>query len=93
MSRLDNREMASVWWAFFWRTVVGGLVAGAVGGGLAGLVMAIVGYGQYGSLAGAVVGWIANLVVSFFALRMAIEKKYGTFALKVSRPGEDLSKS
>ena len=74
---MTYRDILPVWWSFFWRWLVGSMVAGFFLGALAGgLSAVIVGNLSYSGIAGAIAGWVSGLLLSIWALRASINKHH-----------------
>ena len=78
-----NKAVA-VWWSLAWRAslygLVGGLMLGAIGGGLA----AIVGEPQKAGLYGSIAGYVAAIPASMLALKQALSKHLASLSALVN---------
>ena len=83
MSKVGERELRRIWWAFYWRTSVLGAIAGFVLGIVGGVVAGMLGFPGMTGAVGMALGLIANAVVSYFMLRVALEKRYQGFSVTV----------
>jgi len=71
---INWKKTIEVWWSFFWRTFIYVLLLGAFLGTFAGVFALVSGAPDKGGLYGAVVGWIASIPASMFALKQALTK-------------------
>lgn len=83
MSRISDEALRSIWWAYFWRTILIGGVIGGVVGLVVGVVLSLLGALNLVTLVAGALGIVVNAVVSYFVLRVALEKKYSGFSVRV----------
>lgn len=76
-----------VWWSFFWRGTILGMIAGAALGAIGGFVVGVMGKPELGPIVGGVLGWLASIPISIWILKNLLNKKYKTFS--VALIGED----
>lgn len=62
----------AIWWSFFWRAMLYGLVLGALLGGMAGFYAALIGQPQQSAQWGMLAGWVATLPSSLLAIKHAV---------------------
>jgi ABC-type xylose transport system permease subunit len=85
MEILTRKELAAVWWALIWRVTLFGLVIGAVLGGVAGMIMAVVGLPAYTPLVSGAAGLLVNGALTYVVLGHVLSRRYKTFKLKAER--------
>lgn len=77
MRQIPLKQVISIWWSMIWRwTLVGGL-AGFLLGGIGGFIMGFAGYAEYAGFVGGLLGWLASILVSIWALKAALSKDHG----------------
>lgn len=72
-----------VWWSYFWRATLLGLVAGFILGAIAGFLVALLGRPELGPRLGGALGYLAQIPVSMVVLRMVLRKRYKTFSIRL----------
>lgn len=78
---LTAQRLLSVWWLAIWRGGVGGVLLGAVAGGIAGFVIGYMGHPEFSAIAG---GYASLAVAPFWGvlvLLMTFRKKYKDFRI------------
>ncbi|GAB1233607.1 hypothetical protein UT4_20770 [Ferrigenium sp. UT4] len=78
---LTLEKTLPVWWAFVWRSTLVSMLAGFVLGGIGGFIVGASGNPQLGGTVGALLGWLASIPVSIWALKAALSKTYGNFSI------------
>jgi hypothetical protein len=73
------KHIGSIGWAMLWRSILGGVALGAVGGFIVGLVDALIVHRGPNPIAAAITGWLFAFPWYFVALRMALMKHYRGF--------------
>lgn len=81
----DRHRILVIWWNFFWRFVLFSVIAGAMLGALGGMVVALFGRVDLGSTVGAVLGWLASIPVSYWAIQKALTKAYPGFSVTLQK--------
>jgi tellurite resistance protein TehA-like permease len=76
-----------VWWALVWRTMIFGMVAGAILGAIAGVGTVITGRGNPHTI-GFALGWLASIPVSIYAVRQVLRKRFRTFSIRLVERSE-----
>ena len=71
----------SVWWSFVWRAILVSFVAGAFLGFIGGAIVGAAGRPELGGAVGAVIGWLASIPASIWALKSALNKRHGGFRI------------
>jgi hypothetical protein len=71
-----------LWWAFFWRATLFGILGGAVVGGIAGGIMGATGHVEAARTAGQMGGYIASVPVSLLVLRHVLSKRHGMYSIQ-----------
>lgn len=71
-----------IWWSFFWRFIVVSLFLGAILGYVGGIVVASVGRADLSAAVGGVLGWLASIPISVWAIRRALTKTYPGFSIR-----------
>jgi hypothetical protein len=82
-TEITRKNLFPIWWAFIWRFVLVSMLAGFIVGFFGGLILGLTGKGQHASIVGALLGWLASLPVSFWALKTALTKQYQGFAVSL----------
>jgi nitrate reductase gamma subunit len=77
---LDWGKALSVWWSFFWRATIYGVLLGAALGFLAGMYAALSGVPDKATVYGGIAGWVGAIPGSMLALKQAISKHLGALA-------------
>ena len=78
---LTLEKTMPIWWAFFWRAFLVSLLAGAVLGAIGGFIVGFAGSPELGGAVGALLGFFATIPVSIWALKSALSKTYGSYAV------------
>ncbi|TWX65834.1 hypothetical protein [Colwellia sp. C1TZA3] len=71
-----------VWWSFFWRATVFGAVAGAILGGIGGVIVALIGKPELAATIGGVAGYIAAIPVSIYCMKHILNKSFKGYSLR-----------
>jgi hypothetical protein len=71
-----------IWWAFFWRASLLGLLAGGVFGAIGGAIMGVAGHLEAANTAGQILGYLSTLPVTLLVLRHVLAKKYASFSIQ-----------
>jgi hypothetical protein len=74
------KQTMLVWWSFFWRALLYGMLAGAALGFFAGLFAAISGVPDRATLYGAIAGYLGALPASMLALKQALGKNWAVLS-------------
>ena len=85
MKDITFAELQSIWWAFFWRSAVFGLLIGFILGVIGGATIAVLGHPEWATIIGSAIGFISSIPATMLALRLALRKKYHTFELTMLR--------
>jgi Mg/Co/Ni transporter MgtE len=72
--RLTWKQTMPVWWSFFWRALLYGMLLGATFGFLAGFYAAFSGVPDKGALYGAIGGWVAAIPGSMLAIKQSVSR-------------------
>ena len=85
-------NVLKIWWAWFWRATLGGLVTGAGLGFVIGVIGGVMGADENSITAGVTpIALLGGFVWGIVALRMALTKRYGDFHIVlVNDKGGDL---
>lgn len=83
-SDLTLERVLTIWWAFAWRAGLSSLLAGAAAGFIGGVIVGAAGAGNLGAAVGGVLGWLASIPCSVWALREALRKSYASFDLALT---------
>lgn len=75
-----------IWWSFFWRFIVLSLFLGAILGYLGGIIAASFGRADLSAAVGGVLGWLASIPISIWAIRRTLTKTYPGFSIRVTGP-------
>lgn len=78
---LTLEKTMPIWWAFAWRAVLVSMLAGAVLGAIGGFIVGVAGSPQLGGAVGSLLGFFASIPVSIWALKSALSKTYGNYAM------------
>jgi len=74
-----------VWWSFFWRFILFSLIAGAALGIVGGLIVGVLGRPDLGRNVGSILGWMASIPVSVWAIRKALTRAYPGFTVSFQK--------
>ena len=74
-----------IWWSFIWRWTVVAMVVGGLLGGIGGFIVAAWGSPEISGAIGALLGWLASIPVSIWALRAALRKKRDGYVVVLGR--------
>lgn len=74
-------KILPVWWAFVWRAMLVTMLVGFVLGGIGGFIAGASGNPRLAGTVGALLGWLASIPVSIWALKAALSKNYGSFSI------------
>jgi hypothetical protein len=77
MTEITLETALSIWWSMMWRTFILSLVVGFVLGAVGGFIVGAAGHVELAGAVGGLLGWLGGLVVSIFALKVALSKKHG----------------
>ena len=78
---------APVWWSFYWRATLLGLLLGGVTGAVAGGILAVVGRPDLSASAGAILGYIVGIPVSIWCIKVILGKSFNGFSVRLVRHG------
>ena len=78
---LTLEKTMPIWWAFAWRAVLVSMLAGFVLGAIGGFIVGVAGSPQLGGAVGSLLGFFASIPVSIWALKAAMSKTYGNYAV------------
>ena len=81
--KLETRRLLVIWWAFVWRAMLAGAIAGFVVGVIAGAVLAILGQAQLIQPVCTGLGWIVGVAGSFWAMGACLGKTYRDFKIQI----------
>lgn len=74
-------QTVSIWWSMMWRATLMGMLVGAILGFIGGYIFMAVGRPELAGIIGALLGWLASIPVSIWALRAALSKKHGGYSV------------
>lgn len=74
-----------VWWSFYWRATVFGLLAGGLLGAVGGFVVAMIGRPDLAGTAGAVAGYAVGIPISMWCMKEVLGKTYKDFSVCLVR--------
>jgi len=74
-----------IWWSLVWRTLVFGIVVGAVLGFCGGFLVGFAGHPELGTAVGLILGWLGSIPLSIVLLRIVLMKKYPEFSIRIIR--------
>jgi hypothetical protein len=77
---LDWNRLFPIWWSFFWRAAIYGLIGGFVLGAVFGAIAGATGHLDKASLYGGVGGYIAGIPASMLALKQTLSLHLESFA-------------
>ena len=83
--QLSLKDIIPTWWSFFWRAVVYSMLLGFVLGFIGGAIAGMVGASEKGVIVGAVLGYLASIPGSMFALKHALSKHLSTLVAHAAR--------
>ena len=78
--QLSWKQTMPVWWSFFWRALVYGILRGAALGFLAGLYATFLGVPDKGGLYGGTAGRFATIPASMLALKQSTSKHFSALS-------------
>jgi hypothetical protein len=76
-------NVLTIWWAFFWRWLVFGILATLILAIIGGTVVWVIGAPHLAGPVGAVLGFLATFAVSLYAMRIALSKTYRHFSVRL----------
>lgn len=89
MDKITYKETLSIWWAFFWKSLVFGILIGGLVGVILGFVVVMLSLDiSYLMPYAGLLGYIISLPLSFYVLKKTLGKKYKTFSLEIKRNGD-----
>lgn len=74
MTTLSWKQVMPLWWSFFWRATLFGLLLGFGLGAVGGVIAALAGVPDQSGLYGALGGWVASIPATIVALKYAVSK-------------------
>jgi hypothetical protein len=75
---IEWNRVFPVWWSFFWRASIYGLVGGSVLGAILGAIAGATGHLDMAKLYGSVGGYIASVPASILALKQTLNLHLGS---------------
>jgi Na+/proline symporter len=81
--RITWENILPVWWSFYWRATIFGLIAGAIVGALAGFVLGAMNKPELIPYAGGIAGFVVGLPISIICLKIAFEKDFNGYKVKL----------
>jgi len=84
---MENSEVSwsqsiPVWWSFFWRASLFGAIAGAVLGGVGGVIVALIGKPELAATIGGIAGYVAAIPVSMYCMKHILNKSFKGYSLR-----------
>jgi len=70
-----------IWWAFTWRAFLVSMLAGFVLGFIGGFIVGVAGSPQLGGNVGSLLGLLAAIPVSIWAMKSALSETYGNYSV------------
>lgn len=67
-------DALALWWSFFWRALIFGLMAGIVFGFIGGVIAVLISGPEQSAVFGMIGGYIASIPASMLAIKQAISK-------------------
>ena len=71
---MTYKDVLPIWWSFTWRGILSGAAAGFVVGFIVGLVFHLIGQSDIARTASALLGGMAGIATSIWAMRSALIK-------------------
>lgn len=71
-----------------WRAVLVTIIVGAILGFVGGFIVGAAGQPELGGAVGALLGWLASIPVSIWALKAALSKKHGGYSVAMVKFSE-----
>ena len=84
MTQIDYKITLSIWWAWGWRAIVGGVILGGLGGGVVGFLLGLLGAGiTVIVIMSGVTGLVIGMAVSLWAGEVALSKTHCGYELRM----------
>lgn len=71
---LGWKQAIPLWWSFFWRTLVYGLLFGFVLGAFSGGIAGFLGVPEKAAFYGGIAGWVATFPATMLALKQSVSR-------------------
>ncbi len=80
---IDYEKTLSIWWSWLWRAFIFSVIFGGLLGGIGGFVVGFAGHPEAASSVGGLMGWLASIPVSIWALKAALSKKHKGYSVRL----------
>ena len=81
-SEISWSESVPVWWSFFWRATIFGAIAGAILGGIGGVIVALLGKPELAATVGGAAGYVAAIPISMYCMKYILNKSFKGYSLR-----------
>jgi len=84
---LNKNRLLRIWWCYFWRTVVCGALIGLVLGAIGGFIVGLLGKPELGGHVGTLLGYAGQVPVSILVLKSVLQKRFKEFSIRLVSNG------